>query len=90
LKFEQNYNSVCDISVSFLPTATHTQLPTHAHTYTHMCTRTHMYTRTSICFHFCYTQETLHVVNGHCHGNGWAAGGSSRKALRLLDWEREN
>ena len=76
--------------VRFLPTATLTPFPTHAHTHTHIYTRTHMYTCTSICFHLCYTQETLHVVNEYSHGNGWAAGGSARKALRLVDWEKEN
>ena len=78
-KFDQNYNAVCDISVSFFPT------PTSMHTH-----RIHTRTSTLIYFIICYIQETHHVVNEYSNGNGWAEGGSLRKALRLYDWEKEN
>jgi hypothetical protein len=38
---------------------------------------------------FC-TQKTQHEVNEHEPSSSWAAGGSFRKALCLLDWEKEN
>ena len=48
-KFEQNYNSVCDISVSVVPITTHTHYPSHmrtptrTYTYARTCTHAHQF-----------------------------------------------
>jgi hypothetical protein len=42
------------------------------------------------CLYFFCTQETQHQVNEYEPSSGWAVGGSLRKALCLLAWEKEN
>jgi hypothetical protein len=49
-----------------------------------------LFVTTFPCLFLSCTQETQHEVNEHEPSSGWAAGGSFRKALCLLDWEKEN